>query len=388
MAVITISNTGGNYNAGGTWVGGVAPGTGDSVLGVTSSGPLTINVSTSNTGFDFTNYTNTLTCNFTFTCNGSMILGASMSLAGAGIMTLGAVTANLKSNGKVWSTIPFATSSTGGTFTLQDNWTFQSCSITMAISSGQTLTLNVFQMNFGTSANLTNSGNGSITGTTILNWSGANTWFSSTTNIGNPLVFNLSGTLTLSSATLNYFGTSITYTSGTISLTGGHTLTLSASSTITMNTSGMTWINISVTPTTASTITGQDLVCSNTLSGSAGANFTITFSIGFTCATFNFSQSGTSTRYISLTPGQTYIVTSSLVANTATAALGFNLNSSSPGTRATLKLNPGATMDIGYMTITDIDSSSGRTIWAYKSTLSNTINWNTLTIPKTIATTF
>lgn len=386
MAVFTISNTGGNYNAGGTWVGGVAPGTGDSVLATATSGPLTINVSTSNAGFDFTNYTSTFTCNFTFTINGSMILGSSMSLAGAALITMGAVTANLKSNGKTWTTIPM-TFAASGTWTLQDNWTFQSCAVGLSIGSGNTTTFNGFQMNFG-NGGLSTAGSGTTAGTTIFNFNGTSTFTTGTQTFNVPIVFNSAGTITLNSASLNYAGTSITYTSGTISLTGGHTLTLGASSTITMNTSGMTWINISVSPTTSSTITGQNLVCSGTLSAVAGANNTVTFGIGFTCATFNFSQSGASTRSIALTPGQTYIVTTALTANVATAALGFTLKSATPGTRATLKLNPGGTMDIGFMTITDIDSSSGRTIWAYKGTLSNTVNWNALGAPKTIASIF
>ena len=63
MAVITISNTGGNWNATATWVGGVGPTAGDSIISTATSGPLTVTVNASINGVNFTNYTNTFTIN-------------------------------------------------------------------------------------------------------------------------------------------------------------------------------------------------------------------------------------------------------------------------------------------------------------------------------------
>lgn len=64
MAVKTVANGGGNFSAGGTWVGGVAPIAGDSVAFTATSGQLTVDTSTVNlAGIDFTNYVNTITFN-------------------------------------------------------------------------------------------------------------------------------------------------------------------------------------------------------------------------------------------------------------------------------------------------------------------------------------
>jgi hypothetical protein len=42
-------------------------------------------------------------------------------------------------------------------------------------------------------------------------------------------------------------------------------------------------------------------------------------------------------------------------------------------------------MAVGHVTATDIDSSGGQTVWNYKGTISNTLNWQALPIiPKTI----
>lgn len=67
MAVITISNTGGNWNSTGTWVGGVIPTTSDSIAATATSGQLTVNVNVSILSFDLSLYTSTLTINSTIT---------------------------------------------------------------------------------------------------------------------------------------------------------------------------------------------------------------------------------------------------------------------------------------------------------------------------------
>lgn len=60
-ATINASATGGNVNATTCWVGGVLPGAGDDVTLTSTSGPVTINVSTSWLTLDCTGYTSTLT---------------------------------------------------------------------------------------------------------------------------------------------------------------------------------------------------------------------------------------------------------------------------------------------------------------------------------------
>lgn len=67
MAIRTISNTGGNWNATTTWVGGVVPAATDDIVATTTSGNLTINVTANCRTFDFTNYHGVLSMPAVFT---------------------------------------------------------------------------------------------------------------------------------------------------------------------------------------------------------------------------------------------------------------------------------------------------------------------------------
>lgn len=82
MAVITISDAGGNWNATASWVGGVVPLTTDSILATSTSGPLTVNVTSTIAGMDLTSYTNTLTVSAQLTTSGLNILGSGMTVSG------------------------------------------------------------------------------------------------------------------------------------------------------------------------------------------------------------------------------------------------------------------------------------------------------------------
>ena len=63
MATITISNTGGNWNATGTWVGGVIPASTDDVAATATSGNLTVTANATIVTVNFTNYVATFTVN-------------------------------------------------------------------------------------------------------------------------------------------------------------------------------------------------------------------------------------------------------------------------------------------------------------------------------------
>lgn len=96
MAVITISNTGGNWNSTGTWVGGVIPTTSDSISGSSTSGQLTVNISATVQYLDFTNYTQTLTLNTgtSLTVNlasATNTFGSGMNFAGTGTIATGTI---------------------------------------------------------------------------------------------------------------------------------------------------------------------------------------------------------------------------------------------------------------------------------------------------------
>lgn len=86
MATRTISNTGGNYNATGTWVEGIVPTSADDVVATATSGQLTVNVASAARTIDLTNYTNTITMNANWTVSGvslsSVIASSTTTFAG------------------------------------------------------------------------------------------------------------------------------------------------------------------------------------------------------------------------------------------------------------------------------------------------------------------
>lgn len=64
MATITVSASGGNYNATTTWIGGVVPVSTDDIVADATSGNLTINGTYNINNVDFTNYLGTLSFSF------------------------------------------------------------------------------------------------------------------------------------------------------------------------------------------------------------------------------------------------------------------------------------------------------------------------------------
>jgi hypothetical protein len=75
--------------------------------------------------------------------------------------------------------------------------------------------------------------------------------------------------------------------------------------------------------------------------------------------------------------GNTYTINNIMSANT-TLAFAHQMVSSTAGQRYFLTLTPGCICDVLFASITDADSSRGRTGWNNKGTLSNTVNWNLL----------
>ena len=87
MATRTISNTGGNYNAVGTWVEGIVPTSADDVVSTATSGQLTVNVTSAARSINLTSYVSTLTMTGALTVSGSATtntFGVGMSFAGVG----------------------------------------------------------------------------------------------------------------------------------------------------------------------------------------------------------------------------------------------------------------------------------------------------------------
>jgi hypothetical protein len=204
MAVITISNTGGDFNATGTWVGGVVPLTTDSIYGGTASGQLTINVASTVAGFDFTYYVNTLTMTNTFTSGGtgnSTIFGSGMTISGVAYIILSGNTITMRSNGKVipWLQI----TGTNTTKTLADNFTITNLLVVMGNTNPTINGNNLYVSNVRTSG----SGGGSygnLQGTTNIVFNGTNGYYENIlpqAAIQNAIYINTPGNFTISGTT-------------------------------------------------------------------------------------------------------------------------------------------------------------------------------------------
>lgn len=104
MPTRTISNTGGNYNATGSWVEGVVPTSADDIVATATSGQLTVNVSAAARTIDLSNYANTITMNANWTVSGAGLTNSISSVgmtwsAGSGGVLIFTSTQNLIQNG-------------------------------------------------------------------------------------------------------------------------------------------------------------------------------------------------------------------------------------------------------------------------------------------------
>jgi hypothetical protein len=213
MAVITISPTGGNYNATSSWVGGVVPLTTDSIVGTASSGNLTVNVASTCAGFDFTNYVGTLTLTLGLVSSGASTFGSGMTITNLynGSLTQGIITFNgnqtIRTNGL---TIPYVFfSGTNTTKTLQDDMTITNLSIQMGNINP---TVNGFSINL-TNARTTGTGGGSfgyIQGTTIFKFNGTNCLYENNLEqcgiSNNPVQINTTGKMIIGGTGSNIMG--------------------------------------------------------------------------------------------------------------------------------------------------------------------------------------
>src|ERR1035437_1495373 len=205
MATRTIANGGGSWATAGTWVEGIVPILGDAVVCTASSGQLTIGAAAACTSIDFTSYTNTLTLNQTLTVSGNVTLVAAMTIttsAGTPILSVN-VTSTLTSNTKAFPSA-LDLRGTSQTFTLADNWTVLSLTISSAVTS---VTINGHILSLTTSLT-TSSGNLPLNGTTTLTFIGTGSWIGYS-QINCNLTFSTSGTITLTggSGFVQYSGT-------------------------------------------------------------------------------------------------------------------------------------------------------------------------------------
>ena len=245
------------------------------------------------------------------------------------------------------------------------------------VLSGNSITIN---------GNILQSGTNAYSGTTTFTYAGTGTW-DATSILGyfsNSFTINTAGTLTFING--NIGGGIFTYTAGTV-ITTGSTLNIRQSGT-TMNDGGIVWYNV-VTPTNVtSLVLNSQLVCSNALTID---NSQVTFS--GTDGTFdvyylNLNSSGTVARNPRLVSTKTYRVRAGFTSQ-GTLAFPITLSAVTVGSQAIFTVDPGATIDVGFVNATDIDSSLGKKIYSYRGIFSNTLNWGLLpTDVKSGSTTF
>jgi hypothetical protein len=355
---VTVKNTGGNVNAGGTYVGGVAPGTTDTVICDGTSGQLTINTTTTVGKINFSGYTGTLTMTAALTVAGDITLGASMIISGSSALTCSA-TGTLTSNAKTWPNA-LTLSGTSMTRTLSGKWTNTGL-VTFSGGTAGTLNSDTLLCNGG----LTNS-TSALSGTTIIYLGGGT--LTASQIINNNLSF--AGTSTLSN--LNYGTGTLKYISGTVT-----TSTVTVQSSCTLDCAGIIFNSLTLNASMTLTLNSL-LTVSGTLTLASNA-CTFAGSFGFTTATITRSSNTLAAAY-TLQAGNTYTVTTAFTLNLNSCASHSSFVCSTVnGTKAILTLNSGATQSIGCYNFTDIDASGGQTINSYEGVITRCTNINSKT---------
>lgn len=344
-----------------------------------SNANIAINVSSACLSIACSSYTGTFSGSAGFTVGGSITWSSGMNLTASG--TLGIIgSGTLTSNGKVWQGA-WSHVTAGLTFTLADD--FSVMGNFTHTGGGTTLTLNGSGKAFNFKGNFTMSSGRIIAGTANIKCNGNTNQSISVTGSINNTQFEIAstgGTVTMQ-ASLTLGGANFIYTSGTMDFTtNSNTIAVNASCTITMN--GQSIFNLT-TGTGSLTITlGSALTGTGTLSMQVSTTWAGSF--GWT---FNIQSSTLTARTYTLASGVTYVITTTMTNTIATSAAHNSFVSSSGGSQAILKLNPGATQDNSFINATDIDSSTGQTIWSYKGTLSNATNWNLIPSQPPVITT-
>ncbi len=206
-----------------------------------------------------------------------------------------------------------------------------------------------------------------VSGTGAIVFGGTGTWSSAGGSLANNVTINTAGTLTLSGTILYLTGT-ITYTAGTISA-GASVLSMASG---TLTTSSMTWANVTLTGTTLTL--GSALVVSGILTL---PNSAMTFSGAFNITVGTLTNVDyTATRIVTFVSGTTITINTAFTSvHTGASTIRFTWKTSSGGTTAAWKLVGGATQSVLYVDPTDLDASSGQTIFTVGGVITNSLNW-------------
>jgi hypothetical protein len=202
---------------------------------------------------------------------------------------------------------------------------------------------------------------------------------------GAPISANISietgaNTLSIVGDMLSYQGSGlprpvITYTSGILDLSSHSYIVVQNND---LNLNGVTMKQITFiqgTNTLNSRLSAETIVFNFTLAG-----MTIDGSGGFTTGSLSYVQNANATA--NLQSNVEFAINNSLLIR-GTNVVNAKLSSNSPTVRTIFTLKESATQDVGFVTTTRIDSSSGQTIYTRYGTLTNTLNWQLLQNPVT-----
>ena len=386
MAVYTVSNAGGNYNDGATWVGGIAPSTTDSVAFTATSGNLTINVSSTCAGINFTNYVGTITFSSSLISTGTINLGSGgYNVTGSNSLVV-TTTTSITSNGTAWKG-NFQIAGSSQTYTLNDAMVVNG---TLTISPTTQATLSGFSLT--AKGNVTHSTSGNLIGTTNFVLGGTGTWnHSSTGSIYLNTNINTSGTLTFGTAVR--FGTStLTYTSGTIIVTGS---TLFLNSSCSLNCNGINFENITFggTSQTFTLLSNLTLTGLLTLNGATTTTFSGVYNVYLGNAVLINNASHTVTSNSLAKP--TFIINNTLTwAHASTSQFGCNLtidcgaNTFSIGSGIGLRFGSSVSSELKY--ISGTINSTNKSLLLFGVVTVNTTSsvvWNSVTMTGSITIT-
>ena len=351
----------GSNNAVGVGLGGTT----NLILGTSTSQTLTTN----QTGSGFVSVTLPVTVNATGTLTIStptakLAFGTFTHTAGTVVTTGSTVrwstSSTISANGITWNAVEFGTT---------------------------TVTITLSQ-NFNVSGTLSFANNVNFQGANTINFSGTSISQSGLTNdllyaspVAGACTVSITETCSISQGAQDFrlpitinapgktvtFSTSFRHNQGTFTLTSGSVSMSSA----------LTW-------TTATNATTYNF---------NAAGFVFPNYVSSVSTTFGGSEGCTFTTFTSTTAGITYVfainetyTVNSGITLTGTSASRISFVSSSANTKAIFTVLQGASMDVGYVNPTDIDSSLGQTVWSYRGTITRCDNWQQLPVqPKTVA---
>ncbi len=411
MAVITISNTGGNWNSTGTWVGGVVPTAADSILATATSGQLTVNVNASILFMDLSLYTSTLTINssITLTTTGAAstsTFGSSMSYSflgtgsSQGSIAKGTNAQTYTMNGT--TPIPRFRFTATGTLTCGSNLYITNFEPQQAVSINGNSVYIYGNYNCQFSAQR---------GTSIIRFVGTGTITLLATGIATEnyeLIIDCSGgTATISSQGLgvgnavNNSNATIRHLSGTI-VNPTFRPNFNSNSTITFDLlTGTTWDLfgvMSTQPTTISSVNPIYLDQFQIFVSSGGAVYTLNLSGNdYYINNFNPYNSlanigGTFFKTaldVSIQTGIDVNITQFIDVNGGSnepspyQTPNIEIKSQTAGVQATLNVNTWEQY-VSRTRFTDIDCSGGNTLYGQNLTLSNTTNITQYTLPPSV----